>query len=340
MTLKLDKNVLSIKELNEIKNDCFIEGEENNYGPGQKLKAYAETSTSIYIPFSYGKKRYNKSPNKEINFPKTDYIFYKEKYPFRTDGGRDQEIVFNETIQLLKKHKSALLSLYCSYGKCHKIDTPIIMYDGSIKLIQNIIPGDKLMGDDSTPRNVLSICNGIDIMYKIIPDNGDTFIVNQYHILCLKVVKEFLNYKLNENIEINIIDYLNLLEKYNLQVRMNLLLYKVSVDFSYKMIYKDPYLMGNYIEYYEYIPFNYKCNNEKIRLLLLAGIIDNYGEYSFNKDINRYQFIINIINKLKLKQDIIFLIRSLGYITYQIDDKIICYGNNLNKIPVLKFNII
>jgi hypothetical protein len=34
-------------------------------------------------------------------------------------------------------------------GKCHTFDTPILMYDGSVKMVQDIVVGDKVMGDDS-----------------------------------------------------------------------------------------------------------------------------------------------------------------------------------------------
>ena len=43
------------------------------------------------------------------------------------------------------------------------------------------------MGDDSKPRNVLSLARGQDEMYKIIPIKGDTYTVNEEHILCLYV---------------------------------------------------------------------------------------------------------------------------------------------------------
>lgn len=72
-------------------------------------------------------------------------------------------------------------------GKCHAKDTPIMMYDGSIKLVQDIQENDLLMGDDSTPRTVTSLARGQDLMYEIKPVKGDSYTVNQEHILCLKV---------------------------------------------------------------------------------------------------------------------------------------------------------
>ena len=71
-------------------------------------------------------------------------------------------------------------------GKCHRKDTPIIMHDGSIKMVQDIKEGDLLMGDDSTPRTVLSTASGEDQMYEIQQRNGDKYVVNSEHILCLK----------------------------------------------------------------------------------------------------------------------------------------------------------
>ena len=60
------------------------------------------------------------------------------------------------------------------------------MYDGSTKMVQDIVVGDKVMGDDSTPRNVIDLGRGEDELYEIIPKKGEKFGVNSEHILCLK----------------------------------------------------------------------------------------------------------------------------------------------------------
>ena len=75
----------------------------------------------------------------------------------------------------------------CDAGKCTGFNTPIIMYDGKIKMIQNIKKGDLLMGDDSTPRTVLETTTGSGELYEIIPLNGDRYKVNKNHILCFKI---------------------------------------------------------------------------------------------------------------------------------------------------------
>jgi hypothetical protein len=71
-------------------------------------------------------------------------------------------------------------------GKCHVFDTPILMYDGSIKMVQDIVVGDKVMGDDSSCRNVLSLGRGEDDLYDIVHSNGEKYGVNSEHIMCLK----------------------------------------------------------------------------------------------------------------------------------------------------------
>lgn len=75
------------------------------------------------------------------------------------------------------------------YGKCLGKNTPVIMFDGSIKFVQDIQTGDIIMGDDSAPRNVLSIISGKETMYKIIQSNGDNYTVNESHIMSLFLKK-------------------------------------------------------------------------------------------------------------------------------------------------------
>jgi hypothetical protein len=71
------------------------------------------------------------------------------------------------------------------YGKCLGKNTPVIMFDGSVKFVQDIQVGDVIMGDNSSPRNVLSTTSGKETMYKIIQSNGDNYVVNESHIMSL-----------------------------------------------------------------------------------------------------------------------------------------------------------
>jgi ATP-dependent Lon protease len=71
-------------------------------------------------------------------------------------------------------------------GKCHGLNTPILMHDGSIKKVQDVAIGDLVMGDDSTPRRVMDLGRGEDDMYEVILNGGSKYSVNSEHILCLK----------------------------------------------------------------------------------------------------------------------------------------------------------
>ncbi len=73
-------------------------------------------------------------------------------------------------------------------GKCLGKNTPIIMFDGTIKMVQDIKLGEKIMGDDSKPRTILSLASGQETMYKIKQNSGYfDYIVNESHILSLKM---------------------------------------------------------------------------------------------------------------------------------------------------------
>ena len=75
---------------------------------------------------------------------------------------------------------------------CLAPDTPIIMWDGTIKNANDIIINDKLIGDDGKIRTVLKTTSGIDDMYEIIDkQNRNNFTVNSQHILTLCFIENF-----------------------------------------------------------------------------------------------------------------------------------------------------
>jgi hypothetical protein len=135
-------------------------------------------------------------------------------------------------------------------GKCLAKNTPIIMYDGSVKMVQDIKVGDKLLGDDSTIRNVTSLARGKEKMYKIKQKKADDYIVNESHILSLKLTKmnkkntyAYINdnkYKKYDIVDISVLDYLNLSNA----TKSRLKGFKVGVEFEKKEIPFDPYIIG------------------------------------------------------------------------------------------------
>ena len=92
-----------------------------------------------------------------------------------------------EAFSALVKGESIFLTGPAGTGKCLGFNTPIIMFDGTIKMVQDIKAGEIVMGDDSTSRTVLSTASGEDEMYKVTNRNGDSYVVNSSHILTFKV---------------------------------------------------------------------------------------------------------------------------------------------------------
>ena len=104
---------------------------------------------------------------------------------------KPKDQIINVVTQMIKNpnYTTTAIGLYGNkgLGKCHGIDTPILMFSGSIKMVQDIKIGEFLMGDDSTPRKVLSLAHGKEELYKIehISQNK-SYIVNKSHIITLK----------------------------------------------------------------------------------------------------------------------------------------------------------
>lgn len=131
------------------------------------------------------------SDSGEYNF---DHVF---------DENSTQEDIFNTSIAPMVN--DVLNGFNCTvfaYGQtgCLDPDTPVRMYNGTIKLAKEIVLGDILMGDDSTPRKVLKLFSGEDDMYDIIPAKGKPYRVNKDHVLTLKhITKPFVQWCPRDN---------------------------------------------------------------------------------------------------------------------------------------------
>lgn len=71
-------------------------------------------------------------------------------------------------------------------GKCFSAGTKVRMFDGSVKPVESIVVGDKVMGVDSTPRIVVSCHSGRDIMYEVKQTYGKNYTTNGEHTLVLR----------------------------------------------------------------------------------------------------------------------------------------------------------
>jgi len=258
-------------------------------------------------------------------------------------------------------------------GKCHGKGTKILMHDGTIKNVEEVMIGDKLMGDDSSPRNVLKLGNGKSQMYDVVPVWGDKYVCNEPHILCLKQNRKHNGGVNGTVVEMTVGEYNKLSDSSKHFYKG----YHVPVEFEEKDVRLEPYFLGiwlsdgcsdnqsvwtpdeeviNYLQEYakkigytvtitdqenneskrisvvnskgkknilldllrdynlinnKHIPLCYKANSRKVRLELLAGLLDGDGYLGKKPDGQRS---IEITFKSeKLIDDVIYLCRSLGF---------------------------
>jgi superfamily II DNA or RNA helicase len=322
-------------KLDEIKKDLTV-APQNTFNKNIKpesFEVFIEDDENIIVPKFYGIKKFGK-PTKDDEFEglKVDLKFkgkLKEK----------QITIMDKVIPEFNKTNGGLLCLGCGEGKCLGINTEVMLYDGSIKYVQNIVVGDKLMGDDINPRNVLSITRGFEKLYKIHDiKTGEKYIVNKSHILSLKYTSrepiEFNNniYFYGDILDISVTSYL----EYKNELK-SFYGYRLPIlNLTEKKINEDPYEFGKNINNLLYIPNEYKYNCYEYRKRLAIGILDStlvkskMGGNVFLKTINS-----------KLISDIKYILRSVGYIVYKIDENIlnIELGLNLKDFDYLTYKI-
>lgn len=100
-----------------------------------------------------------------------------------------------ETAKLLAKDTKPCPKCHSNIFKisgCFAENTPILLWDRTIKMSQNICIGDVLVGDDGEKRVVEDLVSGMDEMYEIKQKNGLTYIVNSKHTLVLKFIKNYV----------------------------------------------------------------------------------------------------------------------------------------------------
>lgn len=128
-------------------------------------------------------------------------------------------------------------------GKCLGKGTKVLMYNGTLKKVEDIISGELLMGDDSTPRKVLSIARGREKMYWIRQNKANSYRVNESHILSLKRSRNEGKHRKGDILNITVKEYLEKSDKF----KSNYKGYKVAVEFYEKELTLEPYYLGLWI---------------------------------------------------------------------------------------------
>lgn len=154
---------------------------------------------------------------------------------------------------------------------CHAAGTKVIMFDGSTKNVEDIQVGDTLMGPDSEPRKVYEAISGSEQMYEITPVRGGPFVVNENHILSLRISDNIhRNYPPVMNIKVK--DFLNLSHC----AKRRLKLYKPGcIHFpNEKNNLFDPYFIGVWLG---------DGSSNRVAVTTADVEIENYIKYVANK---------------------------------------------------------
>ena len=95
---------------------------------------------------------------------------------------------------------------------CHAINTPIIMADGTRKMVQDIEVGDKIMGVNNTVRTVESLIRGNGKLFKISQSRGEDYIVNEGHVLALEYSskRKYMGYSKGDKLTMTVHDFMQI----------------------------------------------------------------------------------------------------------------------------------
>jgi superfamily II DNA or RNA helicase len=335
MSFLININKLSEEQKVIIDKELVITMSDNSkYRPGNNTRyiyPYRISNEVISIPFCYAYTRLRFNRPKRNTFTKTNVTFVGSLRP-------EQKQVKKEAIRALNKTGSVIISAYTGFGKCLGKNTPILMFDGTLKMVQDIVVGDELMGDDSTRRDVYSICSGTEQMYKIVQSSGESFVANESHILSLKfddgnsISYEDLSQHFSHDnnafdvIDISIRNFLKLPS----YIRRKFKCYKSCLTFPRRDVIIHPYKLGKMLAKRHYsiesnfttqqsnlishisqthsIPSQYKLNSSDIRFKLLFGFIyKSTSIYNTRKDsceVFTYYY--------EIASDMCYLARSLG----------------------------
>jgi hypothetical protein len=133
-------------------------------------------------------------------------------------------------------------------SRCLAKNTPVLMYDGTIKMVQDIKIGQLVMGPDSGPRTVKNVNIGEETMYEVTSKDihrGIKYGCNESHILTLKYCSDDYRYdaKQGDILDITIRDYLKLTDR---QKRL-LQGFTTGVEFDKKNLSVPAYILGAWL---------------------------------------------------------------------------------------------
>ncbi len=262
------------------------------------LYRYSKDKQYIIVPRYYGTSKFGEPSQTTFNdAEKIETNFTQNLRPV-------QQVVADQCLDYMKKHGGGILSVPCGFGKCLAKGTLVLMFDGTLRRVETIKVGEKIMGDDSTPRVVLSTTFGIEKIYRMRDETTtERYDVNESHIVSLKDDRH------------NTID-LSVHDVYRSETYRKLKGYRTGVNWNFtRSINNDPFEFGKMLsranqetpcDMYKLLSEidNYIFNTQGTREQLLFGILGNANETGDTIINTKYQIYAH---------KLCFLVRSLGY---------------------------
>lgn len=257
---------------------------------------YRENASKIYVPKYFGIEHFGAPEGYRIGDGDNISVNF-------VGSLRDYQVNIVNAYMNTTVHSyggGGLLDIPCGFGKCHGRDTKIMMYDGSVKMVQDINIGDQLMGDDSKPRNVLSLARGREKLYKVTPKKGNSYIVNESHILSLKCSSEYSKTQKKDTVvDISVKEWLTLPESY--RGRGGVLYgYRVPVSFNHKDVTLDPYILGLWLGDGNSRTTSITTANAEARIMKIRRHDMNNIECALSTDIGKSNSMFSLLRDMNL----------------------------------------
>ena len=149
-----------------------------------------------------------------------------------------------EKIHGFRKRELVLVTAPSGVGKCHGKGTPILMHNMTTKFIEDVRVGDVVMGANGEARTVLNLSSGFGKLYRVDQVKGDSYVINENHVLSLKSSIAYKNSSIQAGDVVNV-SLPNFL-KLSKSMQANLKGYKADLIELSKQSYDldDAYMLG------------------------------------------------------------------------------------------------
>jgi hypothetical protein len=273
--------------------------------------------------------------SKDSNFK--DHSMKKFTFDKCFDVYATQEEIFDDIGEkILSNAFDGYNTCVFAYGQtgCFGYDTDIMKYDGTYEKVQNIKICDVLMGDDSTPRNVLQLFRGYENLYlidmthniqnveslnqnaKALIQHNDTlhqnYVVNESHIMVFKIsIKDYI--KFYKDISKYRFEVFEEIERFDF-VKLSNEIKNYILEISIKDYMELPLEVKNSLKCYtNIIDFPYKKTDEPYYNGYYVGfcilnnmILPDIMDFIYNDKKTRLEFLAGIIDILASYNNIFY----------------------------------